>query len=178
MPRLAEFHTVLLFTPQRSLGKREVSYQQEVCLADDDVSLSHSVFSDLVNAIRGLLGLNPKPRTNPPWASCQTPPAPSPPGAQGLRGAMHHFQSAPPSPTFIMVQGSSEKRGSGRTDSRGSRPPGEAAGTNETTTTTTTPTPEPICGEKTSLNLRLNTGTEVFHLGNHHRNSRLSSERR
>lgn len=115
MPRLAEFHTVLLFTPQRSLGKREVSYQQEVCLADDDVSLSHSVFSDLVNAIRGLLGLNPKPRTNPPWASCQTPPAPSPPGAQGLRGAMHHFQSAPPSPTFIMVQGSSEKRGSGRT---------------------------------------------------------------
>lgn len=115
MPRLAEFHTVLLFTPQRSLGKREVSYQQEVCLADDDVSLSHSVFSDLVNAIRGLLGLNPKPRTNPPWASCQTPPAPSPPGAQGLHGAMHHFQSAPLSPAFIMVQGSSEKRGSGRT---------------------------------------------------------------
>lgn len=61
------------------------------------------------------------------------------------------------------------------TDSRGSRPPGEAAGTNETTTTTTT-TPEPICGEKTSLNLRLNTGTEVFHLGNHHRNIRLSQK--
>lgn len=63
------------------------------------------------------------------------------------------------------------------TDSRGSRPPGEAAGTNETTTTTT-PTPEPICGEKTSLNLRLNTRTEVFHLRNHHRKKMRNMEQK